>query len=229
MRFIEPKAELLHPFEDLEQFKKRLYQQIEFAARQCYQSGDLAGLDTAEKLIASLIKRKHTAMLEHSTMSVLFTVDRGVSHEIVRHRLASYAQESTRYCNYSKGKFNNEITYIDIRDAIGKDKAMKELSDVRKTLIAAEWFNACEDAENHYLRMLELGATPQFARQVLNHSTKTALVMTANITEWRHFFSLRTVGTTGMPHPMMLEATQALFKELVEYMPELFADLVEKE
>ena len=228
MKIIKAKAELLHPEETLEWFKRRLYRQIEFAARQCYQSGELAGLGTAEKLIERLIRNGHTAMLDHSSFSVLFTVDRGVSHELVRHRMAAFAQESTRYCNYQGGKFGSEITYIDLLDGIRRDPKMKSMSGSTIASIMTEWYDACQDAERHYMTMLQLGATPQIARQVLNHSTKTAIVMTADITEWRHVFSLRTVGTTGMPHPMMLEATQELFNQLVELMPELFGDLVEE-
>lgn len=225
MKIIKAKAELHHPGEVPSQFKSRLYQQIEFAARQCYQSGELAGLGTAEKLIDQLVRRGHTAMLDHSSMSVLFTVNRGVTHEIVRHRLAAYAQESTRYCNYQNGKFGSEVCYIDIADGIARDPKMQHLSADTVSRIMAEWYAACLDAERHYMRMLELGASPQIARNVLNHSTKSAIVMTADITEWRHFFRLRAIGTTGAPHPEMLQATTALLEHLRGFMPELFGDL----
>lgn len=159
--------------------------------------------------------------LVHYDLTVKFIVDRGVSHEIVRHRVASFAQESTRYCNY--GSKAGEITVIEpcYLKVDGVDLTVDNWSERY-----GAWVSACEEAEKSYLRMLEDGATPQEARAVLPTSLKTEVVMTANLREWRHFFKLRAVGTTGKPHPQMVEVTIPLLKELQEKIPVIFEDLV---
>ena len=176
-------------------------------------------------MIKKLIKMNHLAMIEHASVSVLFTCDRGVTHEIVRHRVASYAQESTRYVNYSKDKFGNEIGYIDIAGGIALDTKMKDLPAETIDAIISEWHQACIDAEKHYMKMLELGATPQIARSVLNNSTKSDINVTMNLREWRHFFELR---CDTPAHPQMRELVIPLLKEMSEVIPIVFDDLVEK-
>lgn len=190
-----------------------ILKKIERVARVCYKSEAKAGEGTAEKLVRSLIKSKHEAMLEHYSFSVLFTVDRGVSHELVRHRVASFAQESTRYCNYSKGDFGAEITVIE-------PCYLLALSDGY-----TEWRKAVEAAEKQYFELLTIGHSPQEARAVLPNSLKTEIVVTANLREWRHILSLRAVGTTGNPHPQMKEVMIPLLKELRERVPVIFEDL----
>lgn len=138
----------------------------------------------------------------HLHHSVRFVCDRGVSHELVRHRVASFAQESTRYCNYSKDKFGNAVTFIkpcffDVKDS---------MYDV--------WKRQCESAEQWYLAMLANGASPQEARSILPNSLKTEIVVTANEDEWQHIFNLRAKGTTGKPHPQMLELMLPLYEEM---------------
>lgn len=140
---------------------------------------------------------------KHMTHTIVFTCDRGVSHELVRHRPASFAQESTRYCNYAKDKFGKEITFIRpvmmSEDAIAADESgkLKEQYNI--------WKIACEFSEKYYFAMLDAGAAPQTARDVLNTSVKTEIAVTATETEWSHILSLRFHGTTGQPHPQMLE------------------------
>lgn len=190
-----------------------ILKKIERVARVCYKSEDKIGENTAEKLVAALIKSGHEAMLEHYSFSVLFTVDRGISHELVRHRLASFAQESTRFCNYSKDGFGNEITVI-------KPSYFSLLSDGY-----TEWKKAVETSEKQYFELLSLGYTPQEARAVLPNSLKTDIVVTANLREWRHILNLRAVGTTGKPHPQMTEVMIPLLKELQEKIPIIFDDL----
>ena len=172
-----------------------------------------------------LIDRGHEAMIEHSSLSVKFVVDRGVSHELVRHRIASFAQESTRYVNYSLEKFGNEINVIDIRDGINLDNKMKNMDSDTITAIMGEWCLAIEDAEKHYMKMIELGATPQIARSVLPNSTKTEITITANYREWRNFFKLRVPNTA---HPQMREVTIPLLKELKRRLPIIFDDIEEE-
>jgi len=160
----------------------------------------------------------------HDFMSVLFVVDRGITHEIVRHRPASFAQESTRYCNYSQGKFCNEIAVI-LPSFF--DTGMGEMSN---SLVYDEWKVSCESAEYHYLKLLEMGATPQQARSVLPNSLKADLNMTATLNEFNHFFSVR---CTKAAHPQVREVACPLMEEAnnSEYYNGMFNDnihLVEK-
>lgn len=207
MRVVKAGYEILDELNGAEILKK-----IERVARTCYKSEDKITEGSAEKMVRALIKRGHEAMLEHYSFSVKFIVDRGVSHEIVRHRVASFAQESTRYCNY--GSKSGEITVI---EPYFWEKGSIEYN---------EWASACEMAESYYLSLLELKATPQEARSVLPNSLKTEVVMTANLREWRHFFKLRAVGVTGAPHPQMREVAIPLLKELQDKVPVIFDDLV---
>ena len=198
---------------------------IEKIARTCYKSENLIDEQSAEKMIKKLVSMNHLAMIEHASISVLFTCDRGVTHEVVRHRVASFAQESTRYVNYSRDKFGNEIGYIDIAGGIALDTKMKDLPVETIDAIISEWHQACIDAEKHYMKMLELGATPQIARSVLNNSTKSDINVTMNLREWRHFFELR---CDAPAHPQMRELVIPLLKEMSEVIPIVFDDLVEK-
>lgn len=211
MKIVKPKYEILTNISDggIAELKA-----IERVARVCYKSEGLITEDcaSAEKLITKLIKLGHEAMLEHSSLSILFTCDRGVSHEIVRHRLASFAQESTRYCNYSKDKFGNEITVIDPFFYGDTDREDEFRS----------WYAACCESEEQYFELLEHGSTPQEARSVLPNSLKTEIVMTTNYREWRHFFKLRTAKAA---HPQMREITIPLLKELQSRIPLIFDDI----
>ena len=200
---------------------------IEKIGRVCYKSEGKITKDgeSAKKFVKMLIDRGHDAMIEHSSLSVRFTVDRGVSHELVRHRIASFAQESTRYVNYSLDKFGNEINVINIRDGIDLDNKMKNMDSSIIDAILREWFSAMKDAEKHYMKMIELGATPQIARSVLPNSTKTEITITANYREWRNFFKLRVPATA---HPQMREVTIPLLKELKNRLPIIFDDIKEE-
>ena len=187
---------------------------IEEIARTCYKSEDKITPESAPKLVKMLIDKGHEAMLEHCSFSVKFICDRGVSHELVRHRIASWAQESTRYCNYSAEKFGNEVTVI--------EPCFWE-KDSREYCI---WKYLCAEAENSYFDLLAIGASPQEARSVLPNSLKTEIVMTANVREWRHFFKLRTAKEA---HPQMREITRPLLTELKFALPPLFDDINFKE
>lgn len=145
------------------------------------------------------------------------TCDRGVTHEIVRHRLASYSQESTRYCNYSKDKFENQISCIDLANGFAYDLNKEE--DRQKYLL---WQEAMESAEKYYFRMLELGARAEEARSILPNSLKTEIVMTMDLREWRHFIRLRGAKAA---HPQIREITRLILKEFQERYPLFFEDL----
>lgn len=180
---------------------------IERMARICYKSEAkiTEGTESAEDLIKRLIKNGHEAMLEHSSLSVIFTVDRGVSHELVRHRLFSFAQESTRYC-----KYGDNINVIEMPDFIK--------TEIRNGIIQAEL-----DAEMHYLNLLKIGAPPQIARAVLPTNTKTDIGVTGNYREWRHFFKLR---TSPAAHPQIVEVALPLLRELQQRIPIIFDDCI---
>ena len=199
-----------------------LLKQIEKVGRTCYKSEGNITEDSAIKFVTGLISRGHEAMIEHNSISVRFICDRGVSHEIVRHRLASFGQESTRYCNYSSDKFGNEINVIDIKDGIELDTKMNKLNPAIIKSIILEWEVAMEDAEKHYLELIKLGATPQIARGILPTSLKTEIVVTMNLREWRHFFKLR---TEIVAHPQMREITIPLLQEFKKLIPIVFDDI----
>lgn len=209
MKIIEPYYKILT---DISNGGIKELQFIEQAARTCYKSEDKITQDgeSAKALIKRLISSGHEAMLEHSSLSVKFVVDRGVSHEIVRHRLFSFAQESTRYCNYSKGKFGSELTFIE--PCFWDEDSNFYLM----------WKLCCMEAEKDYIRFIEDGATPQEARAVLPNSVKTELIVTGNYREWRHFFKLR---TDKAAHPQMREVAIPLLKELRRRIPIVFDDI----
>ena len=209
MKIINAGFQILSDINGMEMLKN-----IEYIARTCYKSEDMMTDLSAVKMVESLIDRGHEAMLEHEKISVKFIVDRGVSHELVRHRMASYAQESTRYCNYSKDKFGNELTFI---SPCFWSRCSREYE---------EWYAAMNSAEDIYFELIDWGVTPEQARTVLPNSIKTEVVMTANLREWRHFFKLRAIGTTGKPHPQMLEVTVPLLAEFKALIPVVFDDLI---
>lgn len=247
MKVIKAHYDILNPNLNDPAAVSDIYKRIELAGRTCYKSENKITDESAAIFVRKLIESGHEAMIEHAGMTVRFVVDRGISHELVRHRIASFAQESTRYCNYSKDKFGGEIVVIEpcfFNDIPDEDKqemqesiknnsfyAYRELqgshegSDkVNKINQYFNWYSACYGAENSYFTMLDWGATPQEARAVLPTSLKTEVIMTANMREWRHFFKLRSSEKYGKPHPQMLEIASALLKECKEKMPELFFD-----
>lgn len=209
MQAIKPYTQIYKDFDG-----QKVLQKIEAAARTCYKSEGKIQEGSAAKLVAGLIKSGHEAMLEHASVTVKFVVDRGISHELVRHRLASFAQESTRYCNYSKDDFGSEITFI-IPDHLEYKSEGWNI-----------WKESMKQAEDAYFKMLDFGLSPQQARAVLPNSLKTEVVMTANLREWRHFFKLRALGTTGKPHPQMLEVAVPLLEDMKNLIPVVFDDLV---
>lgn len=213
MKITKPSATIVNPFEEfmtLRDYMKCSVRHLEEVGRVCYKSEDLITQDSYEKFLRNIIDRGHEAVIEHSSFTVRFVVDRGVSHELVRHRIASFAQESTRYCNYSKDKHGNEITVIE-------PFFFEEGSDSY-----IDWKSAMKMAESHYLGLVKQGATPQEARSVLPNSTKTEIMMTANFREWRAFFKLRT--PKGV-HPQMREVTIPLLRDLKDVCPIIFDDI----
>lgn len=204
MRIIKP-GFYIEEVNGMEVLKK-----IEKAGRTCYKSEDKITDDSALTFVKTICKSGHESVLEHEKVTVRIVCDRGVSHEIVRHRIAAYSQESTRYCNYSNSKFGNEITVIE--PFFFKDNPESyEL-----------WKTAMEQAEATYFALLKAGASPQEARSVLPNSLKTEIVVTYNLREWRHFFKLR---TSAAAHPQMREIARPLLKAFQEQIPIVFDDI----
>lgn len=150
-------------------------------------------------------------------ITVHFVCDRGVSHEFVRHRVMSFAQESTRYCNYSKDKFGNELTFI---QPCWLDDERLKLYGPYHTIIRDKspesiFIANLNNAERDYLDLISLGWKPQEARAILPNSLKTELVVTGFTSDWNHFFGLRARGTTGAPHPQAKELAEPLMEEFV--------------
>lgn len=195
-----------------------MLKKIEKIGRVCYKSEDKIKDGSAEKFIKGIIKRGHESVIEHESISVRFVCDRGVSHEIVRHRIASYSQESTRYCNYTNEKYGEQITCIDI--ASGFEYNLENENDRKKYDI---WLNAMKEAEKSYFQLIELGASPQEARSVLPNSLKTEIVATMNLRGWRNFFKLRTAKAS---HPQFREVACMLLEIFAKDYPVFFEDLL---
>jgi thymidylate synthase (FAD) len=187
-----------------------LLQRIEIAGRTCYKSEDKITDQSARAFVRRIIASGHLSVIEHIHMTIKFIIDRGVSHELVRHRLASYSQESTRYANYSKNKFGNEITVI--RPCFWEESSSKY----------QYWKKAMENAERTYLQLIDMGARPEQARSVLPNSLKTEVVMTCNLREMRHVLDLR---CSKAAHPQIREVMQPLLTELHEKIPVVFDDV----
>ena len=206
MRIINPSVKLEDSIDGQEILKK-----IERIGRTCYKSEGNITEDSAERFVKSIIARGHESVLEHVSISVRVICDRGVSHEIVRHRIASYSQESTRYCNYSNDKFGNELTFI--KPCFWNDET---------NVNYLNWENVLKNIECAYFSMLKCGATPQEARSILPNSLKTEIVMTMNLREWRHFFRLR---CDKAAHPQMRQVANLILNNFKVRIPVIFDDI----
>jgi len=184
---------------------------IELCGRVCYKSEDKITDGSTMLFIQKILENSHESVLEHEKVSVRIVCDRGVSHEIVRHRIASYSQESTRYCNYSEDRFGNELTFIRPYFWMDNPTAM------------SEWEKAMVEAENAYFRLLNIGCKPQEARSVLPNSLKTEIIVTMNLREWRHFFKLR---TSIAAHPQMREVAIPILTDFQHQIPIVFDDVM---
>jgi thymidylate synthase (FAD) len=195
-------------------------QLIELAGRTAYKSEDRITDDSMKEFASMITKRGHEAVLEHSFLSVKFITDRGVSHELVRHRLASFTQESTRYCDYSKNKFNKQITFI---RPVWIDPLVVSINteeDWKSTSTNYLWYQAMRESENFYFDLLNKGWNPQQARSVLPNSLKTEIVVTANFREWKHIFKLRAISKAA--HPQMRDLMIPLYEHCRKELSEIF-------
>jgi thymidylate synthase (FAD) len=203
MKIVSPSFEILYCPEDA-------LARIEKIARTCYKSEDKITPDSAEAFVRGIIMRGHEAMLEHVSVTARIICNRAIANELVRHRLASYAQESTRFVNYSKGKFGRELTFIVPPEMEGQ---------------YVVWYNLMGKIEQDYMTLIDTGISPQIARDILPLCLKTEVVITANLREWRHIFDLR---CSKQAHPQIREIMLDGLRQLSERIPVVFEDLKEK-
>lgn len=208
---------LIHPKYDIVNINASL-ECLEEIGRICYQSAPKG--DTSDKFIQRIIERGHLSVIEHSLITINFIIDRGLSHELVRHRLASFTQESTRYCNYNTG-----VTFIippwsDIEEGEYLSEYYVKYPEVSSA--KAVWFRSCLHNENDYLNLLRCGCKPEQARSVLNNSLKTQIIVSANLREWRHILKLRT--SLGA-HEQMRSIMSDVLQDLKNQVPVIFDDI----
>ena len=206
MKIINPSYEIIKSISPNDMIKN-----LERYGGVCYKSESNITQNSANSFVQRIINSGHESVIEHEKITVKIICDRGVSHEIVRHRIASYSQESTRYCNYTDDKFGNELTFI---KPCFWDQNSNEYNI---------WYKQMKSVEKNYFSLIDLGSTPEQARSILPNSLKTEIVITMNLREWRHFFKLR---TSLKAHPQMREISLPLLNEMSNYLPVIFSDLL---
>ena len=204
MKAIQPSFEIMRGFEP------DILEHLEKCIRTCYKSEEKIGKDSAEQIVRKIMNVNHVSTIEHAHVTVRFICNRGFTHELVRHRLASYSQESTRYCNYSRDKFGNELTFIIPPGFV--------INSPKYVL----WSAAMKNAEDSYLALVDAGAKAQEARGVLPIDVKTEIVMTTNLRHWRDVFKLR---CSKAAHPSMQQLMIPLREEFKKNIPLIFDDL----
>lgn len=215
MKIIEPKiwVEAYDPV--------KIMRNLERACRTCYRSEDLITEDSYKRLLKNCINRGHESILEHEKITVRMVCDVGVYKDLTRHRFGSFSIESTRYCNYGKDKFENEIKFI--KPVFYIDSWMGKNDDLTKEeCISLHWYETMSHIEEAYMLMSEDGAAPDQMRMILPHSTAAEVTMTANIREWRHILDLR---TKKMTHPAIRQLLIPLLLKFQYTMPELFGEI----
>jgi thymidylate synthase (FAD) len=206
MKIVQPSAKILTTEDPIDILKR-----VERCARLCYKSEGKITSDSYEKFLKGVIKRGHLSVIEHGVITMLVVCDRGVSHEIVRHRIGSYSQESTRYVNYK-----DEMEFIEPCFWAEGPISIAKLEI---------WKAAMSDAEKRYQALIGLFATPEQARSILPNSLKTEIAITYNLREWLHFLDLR---CSKASHPQMRQVALLILEKLYEFMPVIFGDLMEK-
>ena len=210
-----PVMNLIKPsFEILTNLDVTILQHLELAGRTCYKTE----LGSTPDFIKKRIETGHESVIEHSSITIRFICDRGVSHELVRHRICSFSQESTRYCNYSKDQFDHQLTFIIPCwfDGVSEEEIYDEAG-------GPTWIVSMQESERRYNFLVEeLKWQPQQARSILPNSLKTEIVMTTNIREWRLILKQR---TSKAAHPQMIELMIPLLAELKKRLPVVFDDI----
>lgn len=243
MKLIKPNVEILCIAEPV-----KIIKAIERIARKCYQSSHNITPDSYEDFVRKLIDNGHHSTLEHMSFTVTFTVDRGITQELVRHRLCAISQESTRYANYSKDRFGNEIALVQpfffdpmeelkeiqvpvINTAYNPDKNNTEtpyIGTFRPYMMNSfdVWYLTCQWSEWGYMTLInDFKRSPQEARTVLPNSLKSEIAITANLREWRHIFNMRAFGIAGTPHPQMREVMIPTLDKCHGLFPVIFDDI----
>ena len=205
MKIIEPSVKILTPIDG-----KAILKHLEECGRTCYQSHDSTSEGSAERLLTQIIKSGHESVLEHFLITVKMQMDIGAYKDITRHRLASFSIESTRWCNYSKGKFGTELKFMKPCNIEGE--------------LYEDWLNTMKYIEKMYMQMAEKGATPDQLRMILPHSTAAEVCMSANLREWRHIFRLRTAKNA---HPSVQQIMKMVLNEFKARIPIIFDDITE--
>lgn len=230
MKIIKPSFEFI---ENIDGFK--ILKNLELAGRVCYKSEEaITQYDSCYRFIAGIIKRGHETILEHEKVTVRIICDRGISHELVRHRIMSPSQESTRFIRYDEVVFIKPCFLPDCPEGIVTADFLKfdnidnYYGDKHISENTKDWLEVMFLCERNYKYMIESGMKPQEARSVLPNSLKTELVITANLREWRHIFKLRAIGTTGTPNEQMLEIMVPMLQEFQKNIPVVFDDLIIK-
>ena len=211
---------LIRPYYEVQPFRENALETIETYGRTCYKSEEKKTSRSAEPFIKMLVDRGHLSVVEHVSMTVKFTCDRGVSHELVRHRLASYSQESTRYCNYGVGvTFIKPLWITAVCGHYDRRRVQDLLNHPSYPQATYRWLLAMLEAEEAYVTLIDSAWTPQQARSVLPNALKTEIVMTANLREWMHVFELR---TNKVAHPQMRELMVPLLIDFRKRVPIIF-------
>ena len=206
MIIVEPTFKILYPQTKSEAVDA--LRRVELAGRVCYKSEDRANEDSYYRFIQMLMGRGHWSVIEHATMTAHLVTNRGVTHELVRHRVASFSQESTRYCNYNKGKFGGEITVVNPGELSGEN--------------LTAWRQGIEAVEKSYMQMIQAGVSPQIARGVLPNDLKAEIVVTANLREWHHIFTMRCASNA---HPHIRHVMKLGLAQMIEWYSPVFDDL----
>lgn len=219
MNIIKPKVEV-EPFDGV-----KIMKNIERACRTCYRSEGNITEDSYKKLITNCINRGHESVLEHEKITIRLTCDIGVYKDLTRHRIASFSIESTRYCNYGKDKFDNELKFIEpvFYTDTWKDRNYEGSAMSKEELKSFFWYKIMSDIESAYMNMNNLcECTPDEMRMILPHSTAAEVTMTANIREWKHILELR---CSKGAHPAVQQVMIPLLLYFKEQMPEIFNNI----
>lgn len=205
VKVVPESVEIMTPLD-----KDAILKHLELCIRNCYKSEDKIEPGSAEKMIKKIIELKHEAMLEHFAVTVRLLTDIGVYKDLTRHRIASFAIESTRYCNYSKGKFGGELTVMQ-PPVLQQGTPEYDL-----------WFQTMETIEKNYNALSNMGYKADVCRMMLPHSTAASVIMTANLREWRHIFKLRTAKAA---HPTVQSIMKKVLAEFKKHIPLIFDDI----
>lgn len=209
MKLIEQDCGLVRP-----QSYQEILEKVEMMGRLCYKSEDKIKDGSAEKFITGIIKSGHESVIEHASMTMRFVTNRAMTHQIVRHRLCNFSQESQRYCNYANDKFNSEVTFIKPLWYDGLEPGSKEIVN-----------NMFKDAEENYKALVDAGFAAEQARDILPNACKTEIGVTANMREWRHIFKVRCLGHAD---PMIKDLMGKALKMAVAVYPVFFMDIYEQ-